>query len=78
MPGHRISEQHPWRSHSCGCHPAQAKEFNEILRQHGITSAHFDEKNGQAVATTNGGRNGVLKVTGMFDKDAGYGQYAGK
>jgi hypothetical protein len=72
-----IGEGKPWISQSAGCHPSQSKEFNEQLKQHGIKCAEY-LPDGTLKCTSRKARNEVLKSRELFDKDAGYGDYAGK
>ncbi len=62
---------------SMGCHPDQVNQFNEDLKRKGIVCAqHLPD--GTLEYTSNKARNQVLKFREMHDKDAGYGNFAGK
>jgi len=66
----------PLVSKSLGCHSSQVKEFNEMYRRHGITGArHFT--NGDLEISDNNARNRVMQVRGVYDRNAGYHQWAG-
>jgi len=70
-----ISEGTPWKSQSCGCHPTQVKQFNEDMKRHGIQCAHM-HNDGTLECTSRKARKNVMKMRGLFDKDAGYGDQA--
>ena len=70
-------EGNPLISQIMGCHPSQSKEFNEEYKKHGITGAYHRE-DGALVITSNKARNQVMKSRNYLDRDAGYGQWAGK
>lgn len=70
----------PWStplvSDACAIHPDQAGQFSEDAKRHG-TGAWYNSK-GQAVFESRQARARELKRRGFFDKDAGYGDYAGQ
>ena len=72
-----IGEGKPWISQSAGCHPSQVKEFNRQLKEHGIRLAEY-QSDGTLKCTSRKARSAVLKSRELFDRDAGYGDYAGK
>lgn len=67
-----INSSRPWKSIAAACAPSQVSEMNERLRREGVTSAYY-RKDGIAVAEDRRGRNAILKVNGLGDRDAGYG-----
>ena len=73
---HSTAYHAPLRSTAAGVHPRQVAEFNEMYRAHGITGAYHDT-NGDLLIEGNASRNAVLKLRGLYDRDAGYHQYAG-
>jgi len=76
----RIGEKRTAEGHiskAMGCHPSQAREFTEIYRKHGITDARHRESDGAFVYGSRKGRAEVMKMRGMIDKDAGFGDFAG-
>ncbi len=66
----------PEESTSAGVHSGQVREFNEMYKQHGIAGA-YHKPDGTCVFESNGARNAVLELRGLFDRDASYGQFAG-
>ena len=74
---------------SMGVHASQVDEFNGFLEKHGITESRY-LKPGQVVSgkkARHGGelfiasqadRNKIMKLTRRFDRDAGFGDYAGR
>jgi hypothetical protein len=74
--GVAISGSKPLESVGLGCHPTQVQEFNQYYQQHGITGAHHNEK-GNCVLESRKARNQVLKLRGLRDNDAGYGDWSG-
>lgn len=72
-----IEESRPWVSENLRISPEDVKNVNEDLKRHGVVNAYFDEK-GRAVAHSRQGRNGLLKYTNMYDRDAGYSDHSGK
>jgi hypothetical protein len=76
MLGGAISEANPLRSLGLSCGADQAREFNEFYREHGITGA-YHERDGTCVLESRQARNDVLKLRGVRDNDAGYGDWAG-
>lgn len=67
----------PQVSVAAGVHSGQAAEFNEMYKQHGITGA-YHRQDGALVISDNNSRNEVMKVRGLFDREAGYRQWAGE
>ena len=59
----------------CGCHSSQVEEFREEARARGITGVDFDPT-GRAVFSCRSARRDYLRMRGMFDRDAGYGDAA--
>lgn len=72
-----IAWNKPLRSFFGGVHPSQAKEFTEEARKNGNTGVYYT-RNGDLVAETRRAYNAELKRRGLFNKDAGYGDYAGR
>ena len=72
MPWH---DSKPWMSNSCGVGPSQVTEFNEIYKKSGITGAHH-LPDGRLECTSRKARKDIMRLRGLFDKDAGYGDQA--
>lgn len=66
----------PEVSMSAGCHSSQVSEFNQMYREKGITGA-YHRADGALVIEDNNSRNRVLQERGLYDRDAGYRQWAG-
>lgn len=66
----------PMRSKAMGVIPSQAAEMNEAAHRNG-TGAFYDPQTGDAVFSSRRARAAEMQVRGMFDKAAGYGDYAG-
>ena len=64
------------RSIAAGVPARQARQFNELYKKHGI-SAYHDMQTGDLVVESRRARNAVLKLRGLMDRDAGYGDWAG-
>jgi hypothetical protein len=71
------SAAQPLRSLALGCHPQQAPEFNRWYQQHGISGAHHDAS-GDCLLESRQARNEVMKLRGLRDNDAGYGDWSGQ
>lgn len=64
----------PMESDACGVHPDQAKEYAAYLREKGVpTEVNSD---GNPVFTSREHRKRVCAATGMYDRNAGYGDQA--
>lgn len=66
----------PRESVAAGCHSNQVKDFNEFYKERGISGAYHRE-DGTLLVDSNGAMNAVLEARGLYDRDAGYGQFAG-
>lgn len=66
----------PERSVAAGCNSTQVKDFNEYYKTHGITGA-YHEADGTLVIEDNNSRNEVMKLRGLYDRNAGYSEFAG-
>jgi hypothetical protein len=64
-------------SMAAGCHSGQVKEFNEMYKSAGVIGA-YHKPDGVCVFESNRARNEVLKIRGLYDRDGGYGQWAGE
>lgn len=64
-------------SEAMGCHASQANDFNAEYKKYGITGAEHLE-DGSLHITSRRARAEVMKIRNMLDRDAGYGDYAGK
>jgi hypothetical protein len=64
----------PMESDAAGVHPAQAKEYSDYLRDKGVPTEV--RPNGNPVFTSQHHRAEVCKATGMYDRNAGYGDRA--
>lgn len=71
------TEARPLVSIAGGCHPSQAKAFNEIAKREGRAGVHYDETTGEATFASRAARNAELKRRNLLDGDAGYGDWAG-
>lgn len=56
---------------SAGCHPKQAKEFNELAKSAGISGVYYN-KRGECEFSSRGARREWNKFRGMRDNDGGY------
>lgn len=66
----------PEKSLAAGCHSNQVAEFNEYYRERGVIGArHLAD--GTLEYDSQGAMNDVLKLRGLYDRDACYGQWAG-
>lgn len=63
-------------SDAMAVHSNQVNEFNEMYKAAGVTGARH-LPNGQLEYDSNHARNEVMKMRGLYDRDAGYGQWAG-
>lgn len=59
------TESRPLRSPSIGCHPSQAREFNALLKKHGVTGAEYSEKTGMCSITSRTGEKDVMRILGI-------------
>lgn len=70
----------PWSrdliSHGMAVHPSQVAQFNEDAKRHGTGA--FYRPDGTAAFSTRRSRALEARRRGMFDKDAGYKDYAGR
>ena len=64
----------PMESDAAGVHPAQAKEYSDHLRDQGVPTEV--KPNGNPILTSQHHRAEVCRVTGMYDRNAGYGDRA--
>jgi hypothetical protein len=76
MIGNSISESNPLRSVGAGCHRMQVDEFNKYYKERGISGA-YHERDGTCVFESRKARNEVMKLRGLRDNDAGYGDWSG-
>lgn len=67
----------PMKSQALAVHPEQIAEAHERNRKAGITGVEY-LKDGTAVIADRGARKNLMKLEGVVDKEAGYGDtYAG-
>lgn len=64
-------------SEAMACHPDQVKEFNEFYKRNGVQGAEHLPNGDLHITSRKNGRNQVMKLRGMVDKDGGYGDYTG-
>lgn len=69
-----------WESNGLGCHPDQVGEWNQAMRDAGISSSAYHRPDGTLVVSgrDRGVRNQVIKFRGdgiLHDLDGGYGDY---
>ncbi len=63
-------------SQAAGCHSNQVADFNQYYKENNVVGArHLPD--GTLEYDSNGARNSVLKLRGLYDRDASYGQWAG-
>jgi len=67
----------PHESHAAACHSSQVEEFNNFYRSRGITNA-YHRPDGVLLSGDRNAFNRVQEVRGLFNRDASYGDYAGK
>lgn len=70
------SESNPWKSISMGVPKKLVARENERLKYHGVKCAKYNEK-GILEATSKKSANAAMRIRGMQNLDAGYGDYAG-
>lgn len=61
----------PLVSIAAGCHPSQAKEFNELARKHGLTGVYYNQR-GECEFSSRRQRREWNEIRGLHDKDGGY------
>jgi len=66
----------PLESDAAGVHPDQAKEYGDYLREKGVPTEI--RENGNPVFTSQRHRKLVCQATGMYDRNASYGDAAPK
>lgn len=64
------------KSLAAAVHSSQAAEFNEFYKSHNIAAYH--DKDGVLHSSDRNAFNRVQQVRGLFNRDAGYGDYAGR
>lgn len=67
----------PHRSKALRCHPNQVAEFNEAAHARGETGVFYEPGTGDCLTSSRAARARETRARGQFDKDAGYGDYAG-
>jgi hypothetical protein len=70
----------PWQSEALGIPLSQMAEFNELSHRHGTGARYVPNRSGTFAVcecSSKGSRAREMKLRGVFDKDAGYGDYAG-
>lgn len=75
-PGGPPTKGWPLHCDGLGCHPSQVKEMTEFYAKKGV-KVRFD-KQCRMILDSRQHRNEVLKAGDHIDRDAGYGDYAGK
>ena len=68
---------YPMWSDAMGVLPSQAKELNDHLAKHGVAPCQVDRE-GRIKLESRHHRNQVLKARNLRDKNAGYGDWAGR
>lgn len=71
------TEVKPFYSHAAACHPGQVEEFNAMIRDLNLSASLHHLPDGTLRCTSRGALNEYLRERGMFNADAGYGDYAG-
>jgi hypothetical protein len=69
------SQANPWVSEHLGCHRTQVDEFQKDIDH--IPGAYYTP-DGKVVCESRQARNEVMKVRGVRDNDAGYGDWGGE
>ena len=64
----------PMESDALGVHPDQAQEFGQFLKERGVPTTVLP--NGNPVLASRKHRKEVCAATGMYDRNAGYGDQA--
>lgn len=72
MTANTYSEHDPLISDGCGVMKSQVGEMREAIKRHGIQGAEVHD-NGQIRFTSRRARKELLKMRGLVDNDAGYG-----
>lgn len=62
----------PLKSDALGCHPDQIPEMQQAYAKQGV-DVNFDKDTGQAILRDRSHRRDVMRVAGIHDRDAGYG-----
>ena len=75
--GETYSESKPWESISMAVPKKLVDRENERLKYHGVKCAHYDPHSGKLIATSKKSANAAMRIRGMQNLDAGYGDYAG-
>jgi len=70
-----VGSKWPICSESAGVHPDQIPEAMAHCESMGVPTSYT--KDGRAILVSRSHRARHLKAVGLFDKDAGYGDYAG-
>ena len=66
----------PLESVSLSCNASEYKERNQELKDNGITGAYY-KPDGTLIQESRAARAQIHKLRGCYDKDAGYGDWAG-
>lgn len=64
----------PKESDALGVHPAQAEEFKRFLRERGVPTEV--KPNGNPICVSQKHQKQICAATGMYDRNAGYGDQA--
>jgi len=72
MTANTYRDHDPLLSDGMGCMMAQVPEMREVIRKHNIKGVSVRD-NGQLEITSRRGRRELLRVRGLADADAGYG-----
>lgn len=76
---HHAAYNKPWESEALAVPIEQMGTFNELSKQHGTGARYVPTTNGYAklVCESRSSRAREMQLRGVFDKDAGYKDYAG-
>ena len=66
------SQHDPLKSDGLGCMKSQVKDLRDVIRKHNIQGVQVKES-GQLEITSRRGRKELLRVRGLVDNEAGYG-----
>lgn len=77
VPGTRSKSAWPFESDAMGVHPAQVAEAEAYAARCGCPT-HYNPVTGNPEVQNPEHRNALMKINGLADRDAGYGDYAGR
>jgi len=66
------------RNVALGVNPKQIPRLQRLLKARGAGDTQFDKRTGDCMVENRTHYNQIMKARGMFNQDAGYGDWAGK